>query len=89
MTYTLAREIELLCFQFWEDFQELLHKANQLSSKVVLILGFAKYHLFKHQGKQHTLMLGFPCENPVPTGCSTQRTLDKLVQLNSLSVGFA
>ena len=49
MTYTLAREIELLCFHLWEDFQELLHKANQLSRKIVLILGFAKYHLSSHQ----------------------------------------
>jgi hypothetical protein len=33
---------------------------------------------------QHiTLRFGVPCEYPVPTGCSTQRTLDKFVQLNS------
>jgi len=38
MTYTLARKIELLRLNLRENFQELLHKANQLGSKVVLIL---------------------------------------------------
>jgi len=36
-----------------------------------------------------TRILGTPCEKPVPTGCSTQSTLDRFVQLNSFWVGFA
>lgn len=34
-------------------------------------------------------MFGSPCENPVPTGCSTKSKLDKLVQLYSFCVGCA
>lgn len=37
----------------------------------------------------HTLISGVPCEKPVPTGCSTNSTLDRFVQLNSLMDGFA
>lgn len=36
-----------------------------------------------------TLMLGVPCEKPVPTGCSTNRMLERLVQLNAFCVGIA
>lgn len=35
------------------------------------------------------LIFGVPCEKPVPTGCSMNRILDRLVQLNSLGVGRA
>lgn len=36
-----------------------------------------------------TAASGFPCEKPVPTGCSTKRMLDRFVQLNSFCVGCA
>jgi len=38
MTYAFACKIELLCLHLRKDFQELLHKANQLSGKTILIL---------------------------------------------------
>ena len=38
---------------------------------------------------QLTRAVGTPCENPVPTGCSTNRILERFVQLNSFGVGFA
>lgn len=41
MPYTLARKVKFLCLHLGENFQELLHKANQLNSKIIFILGFA------------------------------------------------
>lgn len=35
------------------------------------------------------MILGVPREKPVPTGCSTYKTADRLVQLYSLTIGFA
>jgi hypothetical protein len=36
-----------------------------------------------------TFAVGFPWEKPVPIGCSTYRTLERLVQLHSFCVGKA
>src|SRR5258708_3789480 len=39
--------------------------------------------------KRRTIAVGVPWENPVPIGCSTYRTLERLVQLHSFWVGKA
>ena len=39
--------------------------------------------------KPRTLAVGVPWEKPVPIGCSTYRTLERLVQLHSFCVGEA
>ena len=45
--------------------------------------------MYLQQKKQRTRAVGVPCENPVPMGCSTNRILERLVQLNSFWVALA
>ena len=40
-------------------------------------------------GEARTRAVGVPCENPVPTGCSIYKMLERFVQLNSFWVGLA
>ena len=50
ITYAFARKIKLLFLHLWEDFQELLHKSNQLSCETILILVITgKYSVSKYQ----------------------------------------
>jgi len=90
-THAFTGQIELLSLQLRENFEELLHKTNQLRSEIIFVLTrpISERKDNARLLEKLTLRFGVPCENPVPTGCSTHNTLDRLVQLNSLGVGLA
>ena len=60
-----------------------MHEADELCCQFVLILDNDQFRLGIRMQPKRTVMFGLPRENPVPTGCSTNKMLDRFVQLNS------
>lgn len=92
-TYTFARDVQLLPLQLLEHVQELLHEAHNLCRDLVFVLhpaiDLVSIACDCEMQSTHTVTSGLPCEKPVPTGCSTNKMLDRFVQLNSFCVGCA